>query len=292
MSRNSAIEVIPLESNLTLGDVISVKAGRMRNTLYPYSMAQYIRPGSDTFLTQNKLAIALGPNVNPEQDHLDSLLNQARERIANQQKLAEEEAGSKPPKTGRADVLMQIEEFKLQLRHEGKWKRAERAELEKFLDVQMCGWGLLKDELGSKKVRERKEQILLETWRKFTAGMTLPPQEEVQSKVAVKEGLEQEPSTSGSVVQGDVKVVSEAVERPVGVGAEGIKTPVKAQSTQKGKVSAEVIETPVEAEVKQEQKVSAEGAEETAHAESTEKPVDAESAEKPEAVSAKDTKAQ
>lgn len=34
----------------------------MRNTLYPYSMAQYIRPGTDTFLTQNKLAIPVGPN--------------------------------------------------------------------------------------------------------------------------------------------------------------------------------------------------------------------------------------
>jgi hypothetical protein len=34
----------------------------MRNTLFPYSMAQYIRPGTDTFLTQNKLAIPVGPN--------------------------------------------------------------------------------------------------------------------------------------------------------------------------------------------------------------------------------------
>jgi hypothetical protein len=34
----------------------------MRNTLYPYSQAQYIRPGSDTFLTQNKLAVPVGPN--------------------------------------------------------------------------------------------------------------------------------------------------------------------------------------------------------------------------------------
>lgn len=34
----------------------------MRNTLYPYSKAQYIRPGNDSFLTQNKLAIPVGPN--------------------------------------------------------------------------------------------------------------------------------------------------------------------------------------------------------------------------------------
>ena len=45
-----------------IGDVVAVKRGRMRNTLYPYSMAQYIRPGTDTFLTENKLAIPVGPN--------------------------------------------------------------------------------------------------------------------------------------------------------------------------------------------------------------------------------------
>jgi hypothetical protein len=48
--------------NLKTGDIVAVKAGRMRNVLYPYSMAQYIRPGSNTFLTQNKLAIPVGPN--------------------------------------------------------------------------------------------------------------------------------------------------------------------------------------------------------------------------------------
>jgi hypothetical protein len=45
-----------------IGDVVAVKGGRMRNMLYPYSMAQYIRPGTDTFLTENKLAIPVGPN--------------------------------------------------------------------------------------------------------------------------------------------------------------------------------------------------------------------------------------
>ena len=30
--------------------------------LYPYSMAQYIHPGAETFLTTNKLAIPMGPN--------------------------------------------------------------------------------------------------------------------------------------------------------------------------------------------------------------------------------------
>ena len=47
---------------MNTGDVVAVKGGRMRNTLYPYSMAQYLRPGMDTFLTANKLAIPVGPN--------------------------------------------------------------------------------------------------------------------------------------------------------------------------------------------------------------------------------------
>lgn len=34
----------------------------MRNTLHPYSMAQYIRPGTDSFLTQTRLAVPVGPN--------------------------------------------------------------------------------------------------------------------------------------------------------------------------------------------------------------------------------------
>ena len=34
----------------------------MRNQLHPYSQAQYIRPGAETFLTQTKLAIPVGPN--------------------------------------------------------------------------------------------------------------------------------------------------------------------------------------------------------------------------------------
>jgi len=34
----------------------------MRNMLYPYSMAQYIHPGAETYLTTNKLAIPVGPN--------------------------------------------------------------------------------------------------------------------------------------------------------------------------------------------------------------------------------------
>lgn len=45
-----------------VGDVVSVRRGRMRNMLYPYSMAQYIHPGAETFLTKNKLAIPVGPN--------------------------------------------------------------------------------------------------------------------------------------------------------------------------------------------------------------------------------------
>ena len=60
-----------------------VKSGRMRNTLYPYSMAQYIHPGADTFLTQHKLAVPVGPNYrrmlrsitpNPARSEVDTLV--------------------------------------------------------------------------------------------------------------------------------------------------------------------------------------------------------------------------
>jgi hypothetical protein len=51
-----------LQQLLTVGDVVSVHGGRMRNVLYPYSMAQYIHPGAETYLTTNKLAIPVGPN--------------------------------------------------------------------------------------------------------------------------------------------------------------------------------------------------------------------------------------
>jgi len=70
MSQNSEVEVLPKNLALSVeafsvnlrnvGDVVSVHAGRMRNTLYPYSMAQYIHPGAETFLTTNKLAIPVG----------------------------------------------------------------------------------------------------------------------------------------------------------------------------------------------------------------------------------------
>jgi len=46
---------------LRVGDVVTVKHGRMRNILYPYSMAQYIHPGKDSFLTPEKLSIPVQP---------------------------------------------------------------------------------------------------------------------------------------------------------------------------------------------------------------------------------------
>src|SRR5438046_9591897 len=64
MSQNWASEVFPKQKSqlINTGDVVAVKGGRMRNTLYPYSMAQYLRPGMGSFLTANKLAIPVGPN--------------------------------------------------------------------------------------------------------------------------------------------------------------------------------------------------------------------------------------
>lgn len=79
---------LPYFSNyLRLGDVVAVKGGRMRNTLFPYSMAQYIRPGTNSFLTQNKLAVPLGPKYRQrlsksEPDPLKSELAKLFEKVA------------------------------------------------------------------------------------------------------------------------------------------------------------------------------------------------------------------
>lgn len=193
----------------------------MRNTLHPYSMAQYIRPGSNTFLTENKLAIPAGTkyrrllnlkeNAQSESD-LQKLLVRAWRRIHAQ------EIG-RPRNTARDEVLAQIQEYRERIMKETKWSQVEKKELRQFLDVQRASWSMLKDTIGSEGVRKAKEQILLKTWRKFTEGMK--PQKGTKSrKSAVKEkGLEQEPSTSGSVVQGDVKVVTAGVETPVGADA-------------------------------------------------------------------------
>lgn len=84
-------------------------------------------------------------------------------------------------------------------------------------------WGTLTDDLGSRSVRTEKEKMLLETWQKFTEGMKFRPQgkkeagKQIKNKKATKEvEFEEEPSTSGTIVQADVKICGDGIETPVG----------------------------------------------------------------------------
>lgn len=85
-------------------------------------------------------------------------------------------------------------------------------------------WGTLTDDLGSTSVRTEKEKMLLETWQRFTKGMKFrQPQgkkeagKQKKNNKATKEvELEGEPSTSGTVVQADVKICGDRIETPVG----------------------------------------------------------------------------
>jgi hypothetical protein len=196
----------------------------MRNKLYPYSMAQYIRPGSNTFLTQNGLGVPFTPRsrtlgnlqeYSRKESELERLLAKARRRIA-------KEEAMHPKKTAREDVLAQIENYRDQILNEEKWSEGEKRELETFLDVQRASWTMVRDDLGSEGVKERKEEILLKTWMKFTEGMTLQSQK--AKSTVTEEGLKHEPSTSGDVIQGDVKVLKEGIETPIGVSPSATQT--------------------------------------------------------------------
>lgn len=104
----------------------------------------------------------------------------------------------------------------------GKYNEEEKAELLRFLRSQLNSWGLLGDDLKSDLVRKTKEKILVETWQKFAAEMKIHPQgkskqqKTKKAKKAVEKGLEEEPSTSGTIIQGDVQVLSGENEAAVG----------------------------------------------------------------------------
>lgn len=126
--------------------------------------------------------------------------------------IAEEK--SRPKLNARADVLEKIERYAKKVRDSRKWKTEEKDELLRFLAVQADAWGMLGDNIGpTKKVMQVKESMLVETWRTFTKGMRL--RREAKRAAKEEQGLEKELSTSGTLVQGDVKVISEGVETPV-----------------------------------------------------------------------------
>lgn len=56
----------------------------MRNALYPFSKARYIRPGSDTFLTKQKLAVPLIPgNEVPSRNESDPFRMEFKQLLEN-----------------------------------------------------------------------------------------------------------------------------------------------------------------------------------------------------------------
>lgn len=130
----------------------------------------------------------------------------------------------RPNANARDDVLFQIRGYQRRIMKEDKWSKEEKEELLRFLGIQATSWGMLEDDLGSKSVKEMKENMLLETWRKFTEGMkTRQPKgkkgksKKVKNTGVKKEGgLEGEPATSATIVQGDVKTLTDGIETPVG----------------------------------------------------------------------------
>jgi len=137
------------------------------------------------------------------------------------------------PRTGvREAVLFEMDRFQKQIKKDQKWSKQEKEELLKFLGVQAMNWGSLSDDLGSRSVRKAKEKNLLETWQKFIEGMEFPrPQGKTakgkkgKDKEMKKEaGLEGERSTPGTIIQGDLKILSHEIQTPVGTDSAGRQT--------------------------------------------------------------------
>jgi hypothetical protein len=124
------------------------------------------------------------------------------------------EERNRPKFNARADVLMKIERYAKKVRDSKKWNQEEKDELLRFLAVQADGWGMLGENVGpTKKIMQLKESMLVETWRTFTQGVKL--RREAKKAAKGEKGLERELSTSGTLIQGDVKIITEGVEAPV-----------------------------------------------------------------------------
>jgi hypothetical protein len=120
----------------------------------------------------------------------------------------------------RDEILLQIQDYHDSVKKSTKYDEEEKKELVRFLRSQLNSWGLLGDDLKSEAVRKYKEKILIDTWRKFAVEMKIHPQlkpkPQKKAKKSVMKGLEQEPSTSGTIIQGDVQVLVEGTEVAVG----------------------------------------------------------------------------
>ena len=85
---------------------------------------------------------------------------------------------------------------------------------------------MLVDDLGSTSVREAKERMLIETWQKFTEGMKHRKpkgKKKGKSKKAMNEDVKKDqeqdakPSTSETIIEGDVKTPTDAIKTPNGM---------------------------------------------------------------------------
>lgn len=126
-----------------------------------------------------------------------------------------EEAG-RPRRHAAENVLLQIERYKRRIVKNDQWSGQEKEELLRFLSMQASSWGMLGDGLGSESVKRAKERMLLHTWRRFTTGIKEGKKKAGVVQV-VKTGLEEEPSTSGSIIQADVMTLTDGIETPVGM---------------------------------------------------------------------------
>jgi len=122
---------------------------------------------------------------------------------------------------GRDEILAQIRAYSEKIAKETTRSDKENTELKTFLEVQRAAWMMMKDNVQVEGAAKTKERILLETWRKFTEAQR---KKSAKKSVPKEVGLEQEASTSGSIVQGDVKVLSEGIEKPVGVDVSATET--------------------------------------------------------------------
>ena len=203
----------------------------MRNTLHPFSKAQYIRPGTDTFLTQNKLAIPVGPKYrrllgkiepDPLRVEMKALFKKVIKHISKTDKQTKKRLiqleKERPAPGSRDAVLFEISRYQRGIRKDPKWNKGEKEELLKFLDLQAISWGMD----GSKKLKTAQEELILDTWQKFTKGMTVRRPQGEKRKPTVKKAkakakakavrLEGELSAS-TMVQG---VRGEVIDKPLG----------------------------------------------------------------------------
>ena len=121
----------------------------------------------------------------------------------------------RPDRNAREKVLNILKKHQIHVWKDPDWTKEEREELIRFLGIQATAFGMLEDNLGSKKLRDVKENMLLRTWDKFIQGMRRAKNEKEVEKARPASMS----STSGSILQGNSKTVTEGVETTLVSGA-------------------------------------------------------------------------